>query len=81
MALCEAPIETRVVESTIDDAIERAAANADVLVVSGVQRGLTDRVFSRGPNPIEAGTEHATLVVYGASQPGRLRRAVEKRLF
>jgi len=81
VALCEAPMETRIVESSTDEAIERAAGASDALVVSGIQRDLTGRLFGHGADPIEAGTEHATLVVYGASQPGRLRRAVEKRLF
>jgi amino acid transporter len=80
VSLCEAPVETRVIESGIDDAIERAAEDSDALVVSGVQRGLIDRLFGRA-NPVTAGTEHATLVVYGESQPGRLRQAVERRLF
>ena len=80
-ALCEAPVETRVVESDADDAVELAARDADVLVVNGVQRGLIDRLFARGSDPTTVGPEHGTLVVYGASQPGRLRRAVERRLF
>jgi amino acid transporter len=81
VALCEAPVETRIVESDTDDAIELAASDSDVLVVSGVQRDLTDRLFGRGSDPVTAGTEHGTLVVYGASQPRRLRRAIERRLF
>jgi amino acid transporter len=81
VALCAAPGETRVVESDTDDAIEEAATDSDVLVVSGIQRGLTDRLFGGGSDPVEAGTEHGTLVIYGASRPGRLRGAVEKRLF
>jgi len=48
--------------------------------VSGVQRGLTDRLFGHVP-PATVGSEHGTLVVYGESQPGRIRRAVERRLF
>jgi hypothetical protein len=81
VALCEAPGETRVVESDTDDAVEEAATDSDVLVVSGIQRGLTDRLFGGGANPVEAGTEHGTLVIYGANRPGHLRRVVEKRLF
>jgi amino acid transporter len=79
--LCDAPVETRLVESDTDDAIRTAANDSDVLVVSGVQHGLTDRIFRGGADPVDVGTEHGTLVVYGASQPGRIRRAVEKRLF
>jgi amino acid transporter len=79
--LCAAPVETTLVESDADDAIRTAANDSDVLVVSGVQRGLTDRLFGGGTDPVEVGTEHGTLVVYGASQPGRIRGAVEKRLF
>jgi amino acid transporter len=81
VALCEAPAESQVVESDTDDAIKRAATDSNVLVVSGIQRGLTDRLFGGGPDPVEVGTEHGTLVIYGATRPGRLRRAVEKRLF
>ena len=80
-ALCDAPVETRIVDSGTDEAIEVAASDSDVLIVSGVQRDLTDRLFNRGPDPVTAGTEHGTLIVYGVSQPGRLRRAVERRLF
>lgn len=79
--LCESPVETRVLEASTDEAIEVAASDSDVLVVSGIQRDLTDRLFNRGSNPVTAGTEHGTLIVYGVSQPGRLRRAVERRLF
>ncbi|WP_132060891.1 amino acid permease [Halorussus amylolyticus] len=81
VALCESPVETQVLESSTEDTIELAASDSDVLVVSGVQRDLVDRLFSRGADPVTAGTEHGTLIVYGVSQPGRLRRAVERRLF
>jgi amino acid transporter len=79
--LCVAPVETEVVESDIDDVVARAAENSDVLIVSGVQRNLTDRLFSRGSEIVTTGKKHGTLVVYDANQPGRLRRAVEQRLF
>jgi amino acid transporter len=78
--LCEAPVETRVVESETNDAIELAVHGSDVLVVSGIQRGLTDRLFGRA-NPVAIESEHGTLVTYGESQPGRIREAVERRLF
>ncbi len=69
------------IESDTDGVIEQAATDSDVLVVSGVERGLVNRLLGGASNPVTAGTEHGTLVVYGASQPGRLRRAAEKRLF
>jgi hypothetical protein len=78
--LCEAPVETRIIESGADDALDVGARNSDVLVVSGVQRGLTDRLFGR-VNPVRAGSKHGTLVVYGERQPGRIRGAIERRLF
>jgi amino acid transporter len=78
--LCEAPVGTRIVDSDTDDAIGLAASGCDVLIVSGVQRSLTDRLFGHS-GLVTARTEHGTLVVYGKSQPGRLRRAVEQRLF
>ncbi|ESS03523.1 MAG: amino acid/polyamine/organocation transporter, APC superfamily [uncultured archaeon A07HR67] len=81
VSVCEAPVETEIVEAGTDDVVERAARDSDVLVVSGVQRGLIDRVFGHVPDIVTAGTEHGTLIVYGASRPGRLRRAVERRLF
>jgi amino acid transporter len=81
VAVCEAPVETRIVEADTDDAVELAASNSDVLVVGGIQRGLTDRLFGDVSNPVRAGTEHGTLVVYGANQPGRLRRMAERYLF
>ncbi|MXR51583.1 amino acid permease [Halovenus sp. WSH3] len=79
--LCEAPVETEIVEADSDSAIARATEQSDVLIVSGVQRNLTERLFSRGSDIITTGRKHATLVVYGANKPGRLRRAVEQRLF
>ena len=78
--LCEAPVETRIVESEPSDTIELTARGSDVLVVSGVQRGLTDRLFGR-VTPASVANEHGTLVVYGESQPGRIREAVEQHLF
>ncbi|SEH45907.1 Amino acid transporter [Halopenitus malekzadehii] len=81
VALCAAPVETHIVESGVDEAVERAATDSDVLVVSGIQRDLTDRLLGHGQDPVTAGTEHGTLVVYGASQPGWIRRAIERRLF
>ena len=78
--LCEAPVETRIIESGTDTAIERAARASDVLVVSGVQRSLTDRLLGR-VNPTMVENKHGTLVVYGESQPGRIRGAVERHLF
>jgi amino acid transporter len=79
--LCDAPVDTEVLECDTGDAIERAARENDVLVVSGHQRGLTDRLFGRGTDPVTAGTDHGTLVVYGESRPGRLRALIERRLF
>jgi amino acid transporter len=81
VALCEAPVETRLVESSTDRAIERAATESDVLVISGTRGGLTDRLFGHETDPVESGTAHGTFVVYGAGQPGRIRQAVERRLF
>jgi hypothetical protein len=78
--LCEAPVETRIIESGGDDIIELAAHASDVLVVSGVQRGLTDRLFGRR-DPANVENAHGTLVVYGKSQPGWIRKAVERHLF
>ena len=78
--LCEAPVETRIIESETNDTIELATRDSDVLVVSGIQRGLTDRLFGR-TNPVRTENEHGTLVVYGESQPGRIRTAVEQHLF
>ncbi|MGQ3330080.1 amino acid permease [Halorubrum sp. FL23] len=77
----DSPVETKIVELGTDEAIELAANDSNVLIVSGIQQNLTDRLFSQEPNPITAGTEHGTLVVYGVSQPGRLRGAIERRLF
>lgn len=81
VALCESPVETQILESSTDDAIKLAASNSDILIVSGIQRNLVDRLVSRRSDPVTAGTEHGTLIVYGVSQPGQLRRAVERRLF
>jgi hypothetical protein len=78
--LCKAPVETRIIDSGTHDAIELAAHDSDVLIVSGVQRGLIDLLFSRR-NLTTVKNEHGILVVYGESQPGRLHGAVERHLF
>ncbi|PSP81784.1 amino acid transporter [Halobacteriales archaeon QS_4_69_225] len=79
--LCEAPVETRIVESGPGDAVELAARGSDVLVVSGIQRGLTDRLFGRRTPATGVESGHGTLVVYGESRPGRIRKAAERHLF
>ncbi|PSQ18493.1 amino acid transporter [Halobacteriales archaeon QS_8_69_73] len=79
--LCEAPVETRIVESGTGDAVELAARGSDVLVVSGIQRGLTDRLFGRRTPATGVESGHGTLVVYGESRPGRVRKAAERHLF
>ncbi|UWG48639.1 Amino acid transporter [Halanaeroarchaeum sp. HSR-CO] len=81
VGMCDAPVQTRIVEADTDDAIERAVEDSDLLVVSGTQRHLTDRLFGHLSELPRDETEHGTLIVYGASKPGRLRRAVERRLF
>lgn len=81
VGLCEAPVETRLVELDTDEALERAVDGSDVIVVSGSQRNLTDRLFGHVSGPSTGDARHGTLVIYGASRPGRLRRAVERRLF
>jgi len=78
--LCEAPVETQIIEPETDDAIAIAVRDSDVLVVSGVRRDLSDRLLGRGA-PVTVESEHGTLVVYGESQPGRIRGAIERRLF
>jgi hypothetical protein len=78
--LCEAPVGTRIIESGTDDTLELAARDSDVLVVSGVQHNLTGRLFGRTKS-VTVGGEHSTLVVYGESQPGRFREAIERHLF
>ena len=80
-ALCTGPVETVVAEADTDAAVDRATAESDVLVVSGHDRGLTDRLLGRARDLIESDREHGTVVVHGASRPGRLRRAIEQRLF
>ncbi|MEZ3164939.1 amino acid permease [Halorubrum sp. RMP-47] len=79
--VCESPVETKIVELGTDSAIELAANDSNVLIVSGIQQNLTDQLFSQEPSLITAGTEHGTLVVYEVSQPGHLRGAIERRLF
>jgi hypothetical protein len=80
-ALCDAPAEKQIVESGTNDAIELAANESDVLIVSGVQHGLMDRLFGGSSDPVTAGTEHSTFVVYRANRPRPLRDLLERRLF
>lgn len=80
-ALCEAPAEKQIVESGTNDAIERAANESDVLVISGVQRGPMNRLFGGSSDSVTTGTKHGTLVVYRTSRPRPLRDMLERRLF
>jgi nucleotide-binding universal stress UspA family protein len=74
-----APVKTTIVETADrEEAVDIAAVDADLLVVSGTRSGVRDRVFGHR-NHGAADTD--TLVVYGAQQPGLFRQALEERLF
>jgi amino acid transporter len=60
------------------EAVDTAAANADLLVVSGSQTSVRERLFGYGEQQLG---EENTLVVYGSDRPGPLRERLEKRLF
>ena len=77
--MVEAPVTTTIVETADrEEAVDIAAVDADLLVVSGSRSGVRDRVFGHR-NHGAADTD--TLVVYGAQQPGPFRQALEERLF
>ena len=80
-SLCSAPVELRVLETDTDAVIEQAVAGSDLLVASGTQHGLLDRLFDHLPSGSPASADHGTLLVYGKSSPGWLRRKLEQRLF
>ena len=80
-SLCSALVELRVLETDTDAVIEQAVAGSDLLVASGTQHGLLDRLFDHLPSGSPASADHGTLLVYGKSSPGWLRRKLEQRLF
>jgi amino acid transporter len=80
-SLCVAPVEMHVIEDNTDAAIQQAVAESNLLVASGTQHGLLDRLFEHLPSDSPASADHGTLLVYGKSQPGWLRRKLEERLF
>jgi len=84
-ALCDAPVRTRVVETDDgDDAMDAAAAEADLLVVSGSRDGSRGRFRDRLLGHADGAFGHGdtpSIVVFGAEQPGRVRQTLEERLF
>jgi amino acid transporter len=83
--LCDAPVRARVVETDDgDDAMDAAAAEADLLVVSGPRGdsrgGFRDRLLGHTDGVPRDG-DTPSIVVFGAGQPGRIRQTLEERLF
>ncbi len=77
--MVDAPVKTTIVEtSDRQEAIDVAAVDADLLVVSGTRRSVRDRLFGHRDH---GAADCDTVVVYGADQPGPVRRALEERLF
>jgi amino acid transporter len=77
--MVDAPVETTIVETADrQEAIDVAAVDADLLVVSGTRPSVRDRVFGQRNH---GAAETDTVVVYGADQPGPLRRVLRERLF
>ena len=77
-ALCEAPVETHVVETDDGgDAVDAAAGVGDVLVISGTRGSVRERLFGQQHSHA---VDNDTVVVYGATQPGPLRRRLEQEL-
>jgi len=77
--LCEAPVDVHVVETDDEDeVITRAASEGDVLFISGTRGTVRERLF--GYEGTGQTADSGTVVVYGASQPGPLRRRVEETL-
>ena len=78
-ALCEAPVETRLVDTDDESgAIDAATEDGNVLVISGTRGSVRERLF--GHRHGSHGSGNDTVVVYGANQPGRLRRRLEQAL-
>ena len=74
-------VDDRRVKYDTDAVIEQAVAGSDLLVASGTQHGLLDRLFDHLPSGSPASADHGTLLVYGKSSSGWLRRKLEQRLF
>jgi len=77
--LTDAPVRTHVADDT-GSAVRTASADADLVIVSGSRGGLRERLLGHVPDDLTGG-RHNSVVVYGAKQPGRFRRALENRLF
>ena len=76
--LTDAAVRTTVVDGS-DSAIEIASANADLVTVSGSRGSLRERLLGGSAEGLVG--RGNSLVVYDAERPGRLRRALESRLF
>jgi nucleotide-binding universal stress UspA family protein len=76
--LTDAPVRTHV-EDDSHAAIRAATSHADLVVVSGSRGGLRERLL--GHSTDELAGRRNSVFVYGATQPGRLRRELESRLF
>jgi amino acid transporter len=78
--LCNGPVRTHL-EETDGDTVREAAANADLVVVSGGDAGLRDRLLGHSREDVLRADGPGSLVVYGGTRPGRLQRELETRLF
>jgi amino acid transporter len=80
--LCDAPVRTNVVETADsgDAAMRAAVASADLVVVSGTQHGLRDRLFGL-TDGVSGDTDCRTAVVYGGERPSPLQERLENVLF
>jgi nucleotide-binding universal stress UspA family protein len=80
--LCDAPVRTNVVETADsgDAAMRAAVASADLVVVSGTQHGLRDRLFGL-TDGVSGDTDCRTAVVYGGERPSPLQERLENMLF
>ncbi len=79
-ALCDVPVDTHLVETDDDRvAIDTAAEHGDLLLISGYRGSVRDRLFGyrADGDPVDSNT----VTVYGANQPGRVRRRLEQTLF
>jgi len=77
--VCDTPVETHVVEMDGDEAMDAAAAGADLLIVSGTRGNFRNRLLGHTDGVYR--DDPGSIVVFGAERPGRVRQELEGRLF
>jgi amino acid transporter/nucleotide-binding universal stress UspA family protein len=80
--LCDAPVRTHIVETNDGKTpVDMVSDETDIVIVSGRQLGLRERILGNAPDGVSNTSDSGTLVVYGAEQQGTVQKRIAKKVF